>query len=63
MDIFLPVGISFFTFQTISYVIDVYRGRIEPLRRWIDYVFYVSFFPQLVAGSDRPGMRFHSPDL
>ena len=50
LDIFLPVGISFFTFQTISYVIDVYRGRIEPLRRWIDYVFYVSFFPQLVAG-------------
>ena len=50
LDIFLPVGISFFTFQTISYVIDVYRGRIDPLRRWIDYVFYVSFFPQLVAG-------------
>ena len=50
LDIFLPVDISFFTFQTISYVIDVYRGRIAPLRRWIDYVFYVSFFPQLVAG-------------
>ena len=50
MNIFLPVGISFFTFQSISYVIDVYRGRIQPLGRWIDYVFYVSFFPQLVAG-------------
>ena len=50
MEIFLPVGISFFTFQSISYIIDVYRGRIEPLGRWIDYVFYVSFFPQLVAG-------------
>ena len=50
MNIFLPVGISFFTFQSISYVIDVYRGRIQPLDRWIDYVFYVSFFPQLVAG-------------
>lgn len=50
LDIFLPVGISFFTFQSISYVIDVYRKRITPLRRWIDYVFYVSFFPQLVAG-------------
>lgn len=50
MDIFLPVGISFFTFQSISYVIDVYRDRIQPLRRWVDYVFYVSFFPQLVAG-------------
>lgn len=50
LDIFLPVGISFFTFQSISYVIDVYRGRINPLNRWIDYLFYVSFFPQLVAG-------------
>lgn len=49
-DIFLPVGISFFTFQSISYVIDVYRQRIQPLHRWIDYLFYVSFFPQLVAG-------------
>lgn len=50
VNIFLPVGISFFTFQSISYIIDIYRGRINPLRRWIDYVFYVSFFPQLVAG-------------
>lgn len=50
LQIFLPVGISFFTFQSISYVIDVYRGRIQPLNRWIDYLFYVSFFPQLVAG-------------
>lgn len=50
LDIFLPVGISFFTFQSISYVIDVYRNRVTPLNRWVDYVFYVSFFPQLVAG-------------
>lgn len=50
MNIFLPVGISFFTFQSLSYIIDIYRGRIEPLHRWVDYVFYVSFFPQLVAG-------------
>ena len=50
LDIFLPVGISFFSFQSISYVIDIYRGRIDSIRRWIDYVFYVSFFPQLVAG-------------
>lgn len=50
IDIFLPVGISFFTFQTISYIIDVYRGKIEPVTRWVDYLFYVSFFPQLVAG-------------
>lgn len=49
-DIFLPVGISFYTFQTMSYIIDLYRGRIEPLKRWVDYLFYVSFFPQLVAG-------------
>ncbi len=50
MDIFLPVGISFFTFQSLSYIIDIYRERITPLKRWIDYIFYVSFFPQLVAG-------------
>ena len=49
-DIILPVGVSFFTFQSISYVIDIYRGRIEPLRNWFDYNFYLSFFPQLVAG-------------
>lgn len=49
-DIFLPVGISFFTFQSLSYTIDVYRGNIVPLKRFIDYAFYVSFFPQLVAG-------------
>ena len=50
MDIFLPVGISFFTFQSLSYTIDVYRGRIKPLDTLLDYAFYVSFFPQLVAG-------------
>ena len=49
-DIFLPVGISFFTFQSLSYTIDVYRGNIKPLDRLLDYAFYVSFFPQLVAG-------------
>jgi D-alanyl-lipoteichoic acid acyltransferase DltB (MBOAT superfamily) len=49
-DIFLPVGISFFTFQSISYIIDLYRKRIAPVEKWIDYLFYVSFFPQLVAG-------------
>lgn len=50
LDIFLPVGISFFTFQSLSYTIDVYRREIEPLRNLLDYAFYVSFFPQLVAG-------------
>jgi D-alanyl-lipoteichoic acid acyltransferase DltB (MBOAT superfamily) len=49
-DIFLPVGISFFTFQSLSYIIEIYRRKIEPVQRWIDYIFYVSFFPQLVAG-------------
>ena len=49
-NIFLPVGISFFVFQSMSYTIDIYRGQIKPLTRWIDYLFYLSFFPQLVAG-------------
>jgi alginate O-acetyltransferase complex protein AlgI len=50
LDIFLPVGISFFTFQSMSYTIDVYRGTLKPVNRLLDYLFYVSFFPQLVAG-------------
>ena len=50
LDIFLPVGISFFTFQSLSYTIDIYRGTLKPLERLLDYAFYVSFFPQLVAG-------------
>ena len=49
-DIFLPVGISFFTFQSMSYTIDIYRGQLKPLPHLLDYAFYVSFFPQLVAG-------------
>lgn len=49
-DIFLPVGISFFTFQSMSYTIDIYRKKISPLNSLLDYAFYVSFFPQLVAG-------------
>ena len=48
--IILPVGISFYTFQTISYSVDIYRKQIEPLRSIIDFGFFVSFFPQLVAG-------------
>jgi len=48
--IILPVGISFYIFQTISYTMDVFRRRIEPVRNLLDYGFYVSFFPQLVAG-------------
>ena len=49
-QIILPVGISFYTFQTISYTMDVYRRRIAPVQNILDYGFYVSFFPQLVAG-------------
>ena len=48
--ILLPVGISFYTFQTISYIMDVYRKKIEPVSNILDFGFYVSFFPQLVAG-------------
>lgn len=48
--IILPVGISFFTFQTISYAVDVYRKKLKPVNSIVDFGFYVSFFPQLVAG-------------
>jgi alginate O-acetyltransferase complex protein AlgI len=50
LDIFLPVGVSFFTFQSLSYTIDVYRGDLKPVDNILDYAFFVSFFPQLVAG-------------
>ncbi|MDE6235852.1 MAG: MBOAT family protein [Muribaculaceae bacterium] len=50
LDIILPVGISFYTFQSISYVVDVYKERIRPTRNWFDYLFFLSFFPALVAG-------------
>ena len=49
-NIFLPVGISFFVFQSMSYTIDICRGQLKPLNNWADYLFYLSFFPQLVAG-------------
>lgn len=50
LDIFLPIGISFYTFQSISYVIDVYQDKLKPTRNFLDYVFFLSYFPQLVAG-------------
>ena len=50
LDIVLPVGISFYTFQTLSYTIDVYRGTTKPVNNFLDFALYVSFFPQLVAG-------------
>lgn len=46
----LPIGISFYTFQSISYTLDVYNGRIKPTNNLLDFMLYVSFFPQLVAG-------------
>ena len=49
-NIILPVGISFYTFQTLSYTIDVYRNRLQPWHSFLDYALYVTFFPQLVAG-------------
>jgi D-alanyl-lipoteichoic acid acyltransferase DltB (MBOAT superfamily) len=50
LDVLLPVGISFYTFQTLSYTIDVYRRRLAPARSYPEYLLFVSFFPQLVAG-------------
>ena len=49
-NIILPVGISFFTFQSLSYTLDVFRGKLTPVRNIFDFGFFVSFFPQLVAG-------------
>ncbi len=50
LEVLLPVGISFYTFQTMSYTIDTYKGKLEPRSNFLDYLVYVSFFPQLVAG-------------
>lgn len=50
MDIILPMGISFYTFQTMSYTIDMYYKKIKPARTFLDFALYVTFFPQLVAG-------------
>jgi D-alanyl-lipoteichoic acid acyltransferase DltB (MBOAT superfamily) len=50
LNIILPVGISFYTFQTLSYSIDVYRKKLEPTKDFLAFAAFVSFFPQLVAG-------------
>jgi alginate O-acetyltransferase complex protein AlgI len=50
LAVLLPVGISFYTFQTMSYTIDVYRGQFKPTKNFIDFALFVSFFPHLVAG-------------
>lgn len=57
VDLPLPIGISFYTFQSLSYIIDVYRREVEPERNWIDFGAYVSLFPQLVAG---PIVQYHT---
>ena len=49
-DIVLPIGISFYTFHSLSYCLDIYRRKFAPTRSWRDYALYVGFFPQLVAG-------------
>ncbi len=56
-DIVLPIGISFFTFQSLSYSMDVYRKVHVPLRKWSDYALYILMFPQMIAG---PIVRFNS---
>ncbi len=50
LDIILPAGISFFTFRSISYMVDLYRRQLEPCRSLLDYVFFLTFFPPLLAG-------------
>lgn len=57
LDLVLPVGISFYTFQSMSYSIDIYRGDAKPARSFMDFACYVSLFPQLVAG---PIIRYRS---
>lgn len=56
IKIALPIGISFFTFHKISYVIDIYRNKAKPLRNFADFALYITLFPQLIAG---PIIRFH----
>ena len=64
LNIILPVGISFYTFQTLSYTIDIYRGRLKPTDKFSDLALFVAFFPQLVAGpivrADRTSSRSSS---
>ncbi|MEO8403465.1 MAG: MBOAT family O-acyltransferase, partial [Chitinophagaceae bacterium] len=56
LNILLPVGISFYTFENLSYTIDVYRGHFEPAKKFTDYLLFLSFFPKLVMG---PIVRAH----
>lgn len=56
LEVVLPVGLSFYTFQAIGYNVDVYRGTVKACRSWVDFVLFISFFPHLVAG---PIQRSH----
>ncbi|MGL1889065.1 MAG: MBOAT family protein [Reichenbachiella sp.] len=64
-DILLPMGISFYTFQTMSYTIDLYKRRMKPAKTFLDFALYVTFFPQLVAGpivrADELVPQFYEP--
>jgi alginate O-acetyltransferase complex protein AlgI len=57
LNVALPIGISFYTFQTMSYTIDVYRRKVTPTKNFFDFALYVSFFPQLIAGPIERGTR------
>ena len=57
LHIYLPLGISFFIFQTISYTVDIYRGSVPSQRNLANFTMYISMFPQLVAG---PIIRYHT---
>ncbi len=57
LNVALPIGISFYTFQTMSYSIDVYRGKVKASRNFLDFALYVSFFPQLISGPIERGTR------
>ena len=50
LDIILPAGLSFFTFRSISYIVDIYRGHMPPCRNFLEYTFFLTFFPPLLAG-------------
>jgi alginate O-acetyltransferase complex protein AlgI len=50
LNLILPIGISFYTFENLSYTIDVYRGEFKPVRNFLDYLFFLSFFPKLIMG-------------
>lgn len=58
MDILTPLGISFYTFRSISYIVDVYKGKLKPDCTWLEYAFYLSFFPSLAAGPIARGVDF-----